>query len=1356
MSIFRTAPNPFLNIAKEAQGETDTSVNVFSKLLDYLSRPSSAVSGFAKGIVEGDPGQAFSNVGDALTGSKKFNFSQALEAAGIGKGPSAELPLIGDVSLRGTAGLALDIFTDPLNLVSLFGVNKLARNLPKFLPLETQASIGKLHTRLLEGYEAKKAALLKKASTEIDSLRKQIISLNGETSKSLVVGKDVEKILKGKAARLAERLGQPTKTTQVIFDLVNDEPAFAAAKQTAMNTIDASFKDPARWKSYSDLFIKQNQETLQGIKTGLTTAQLADEVTRQNVGRLELLRNIHKRDMGVLGGYLVDGVQKGYRSIINIGGKPLHQLAQELGLPNVVPMTLRKSEEFIAKNLSDLAEKMNGNKFVKTIRESFGLGTGIPEFDWTVAVLKQRTKGGWQATGELANEIRKTQDTYFENLAKSYGTKELPITVKEQFMKQVVDTIESANPANTLFGPKAARKAGKAPLLQGVEDYANYLKGVLDKSYKSRAEAVEALGQDFKYLKGYFPRELTDDFKKLLADKLEGSGFLKKMMPISSKARKEDFIRLSTTQINDLFREHGYGMRHLYESLGDITLNEIPLTFDTTSPNVFYRGFEGIEDLQDGWKPRGKAAYKSSQLEKYALGEHGIIAKFTAESTTEGSIERNMADSYVRTHGKPSSPQAFYVDSAYWGDISHAKDVVKQLRKQFPEADVKLISTNYDTLTTGEKIVAKEIPFITNKSNISDELKMFTIDPAEAVINNINRATKATSEREMTAQLLKIFGKNVFDTSQHNIGLSEGLFNPAEFFANPLFKKQSQASQRRAVREIFGKHYSKVEADQILEATKSLSYNRMMELTTDPNSAKTVAETLFTKLPNQSPNTLASLYSLGVPAYAMDKRIVEEIHNMWTLKNSPESLNAFSGLLNKMNAAWSRLNLAIFPSTHFRNFLGDYWNNHLAGINPAKEWRTDGAYFHAHKLMSDLGLLGTNRASEKLDILGKINRGEITGSIKLGATTLDYKDIVKQFIDHGGMSGGLRDIATSNKAADALEKASESIFKITDKKSLNKLNPLSPEFIPSKIGVNVAEAITVENRLAHFIYQLKNGLPADEAMMSVKKYLFNYEDLSKFERNVLKTYAPFYTWTRNNLPLQVEALAKSPGKFANVMLAVNDLEDKQSKKEIPPEGIPSYVRDEFGVPVRKNEDGTYDFQLLGGYLPMTDLLKLGSPRAFGRMILKSLTPFVQAPLESLTNHNFYSGQDVSSYPNEKGKFLGMEVDKDLINAGRKIRVLNSADRLFFGEDPNDPYRKKGFTFGEEALKTLTGLKVNRLDVEKIAEKQGRNANEFASKMRSAYKRAMKMNDQTTIEYLNELMNESKSLKGKYVRSDSSK
>lgn len=77
----------------------------------------------------------------------------------------------------------------------------------------------------------------------------------------------------------------------------------------------------------------------------------------------------------------------------------------------------------------------------------------------------------------------------------------------------------------------------------------------------------------------------------------------------------------------------------------------------------------------------------------------------------------------------------------------------------------------------------------------------------------------------------------------------------------------------------------------------------------------------------------------------------------------------------------------------------------------------------------------------------------------------------------------------------------------------------------------IGTAVEDNARALHFIDRFKAGHSMDAAEESVKKYLFDYTDLSEFEQEKLKLFIPFYTWMRKNIPLQFQAAWSGPQLF---------------------------------------------------------------------------------------------------------------------------------------------------------------------------------------------------------------------------------
>jgi len=82
-------------------------------------------------------------------------------------------------------------------------------------------------------------------------------------------------------------------------------------------------------------------------------------------------------------------------------------------------------------------------------------------------------------------------------------------------------------------------------------------------------------------------------------------------------------------------------------------------------------------------------------------------------------------------------------------------------------------------------------------------------------------------------------------------------------------------------------------------------------------------------------------------------------------------------------------------------------------------------------------------------------------------------------------------------------------------------------------GQKLGTAIEDNARLAHFIDKLKKGFNFNDAAVSAKNVLFDYGDLSHFEKKFLRDRGVFfYTFMRKNIALQTKTLLQQPGKQA--------------------------------------------------------------------------------------------------------------------------------------------------------------------------------------------------------------------------------
>jgi len=127
-----------------------------------------------------------------------------------------------------------------------------------------------------------------------------------------------------------------------------------------------------------------------------------------------------------------------------------------------------------------------------------------------------------------------------------------------------------------------------------------------------------------------------------------------------------------------------------------------------------------------------------------------------------------------------------------------------------------------------------------------------------------------------------------------------------------------------------------------------------------------------------------------------------------------------------------------------------------------------------------------------------------------------------------------------------------------------KANPGSLKFKPIEMGTQFNSAVENNARLAHFIAKREQGLSVADSAASVRKYLFDYNDLSSVERRIFKRVSPFYTFTRKSIPLYAGMLLRDPGKFNRIGYVQQSLAD-QAKYQA--EDVPEWMKESRGVPL---------------------------------------------------------------------------------------------------------------------------------------------------------------------------------------------
>ena len=148
----------------------------------------------------------------------------------------------------------------------------------------------------------------------------------------------------------------------------------------------------------------------------------------------------------------------------------------------------------------------------------------------------------------------------------------------------------------------------------------------------------------------------------------------------------------------------------------------------------------------------------------------------------------------------------------------------------------------------------------------------------------------------------------------------------------------------------------------------------------------------------------------------------------------------------------------------------------------------------------------------------------------------------------------------------------------------------------------------------------KQGMTSDMATARVRKFYFDYEDLSKLDRT-LKQFVPFWIWTSRNLPLQLQNMWLNPKPYAIYNSFVRNVRDKESEKRKP---LPSFLQEveAFQIPGMD----AYAAPDLNFTRVQQQLAQLGNPKKLGT----NLNPLFRIPTEQVIGQNLYNDKAIET------------------------------------------------------------------------------------------------------------------------------
>lgn len=685
----------------------------------------------------------------------------------------------------------------------------------------------------------------------------------------------------------------------------------------------------------------------------------------------------------------------------------------------------------------------------------------------------------------------------------------------------------------------------------------------------------------------------------------------------------------------------------------------------TANKNIFDKG---------GIKFAGKTLVSGEALSKPAKATKKIIEKSdTVTNVFEGlgKIKKSIGKAFYRDYGLPKQ---FVKQKQKYLDLysKDADDIVETLTDVFKGTNTKERELISFAIEGGDT------------TTLSPKLQIMA-EQARDIFNDI---AKIESERGLLNTTLDDYVTHIYKDKKKAKQVLDyirtGVQGDKTKFAKERLIPTIEEAEKLGLKP--EKDIAKVLAARLMASQKAIREQNLLRQVADKfGQPKIVGDKVNPKMLD---NDLVEYTNKELKGLVIPRAIAEDLAKVGKQTINNEELNMFLRGFDVVQNFFKGSVTSLFPAFHGRNFISNVAQNAL-----------------------DIGVKSIDPVFnlKSLNILRKGSKG--TFKTKLGKV-YSYDELRKLMKEYNILgSPGVRDVTENvgQRLAKGLSKARQA-------------NPFS-------IGRSVGTGIENHARTMNFLANLKRGLSPEDAAKRTKQFLFDYQNLSDFEKTILRRAIPFYTWTRKNIELQAKTLAKRPGIIA-AELKSQRLGQGESQQER--QALPEWLSEGLAVRLSK-KNGLVNY-LYGLGLPIENFFQ-NLPQGVSKdeMVdylnkLASQSSFVPKYITELaTNHDFfrdkplkevYNATEFASFPQFVKDFLEIkerEVDYVDDNGKRvkytiyvanpyKLHLLRSLPTSRLSGTIGGLTDENQTTVGK-LLKYTTGIKIYPIDVAKMEEKE---------------------------------------------------
>lgn len=503
-----------------------------------------------------------------------------------------------------------------------------------------------------------------------------------------------------------------------------------------------------------------------------------------------------------------------------------------------------------------------------------------------------------------------------------------------------------------------------------------------------------------------------------------------------------------------------------------------------------------------------------------------VMGKPVLESKTLAKPFSAISQRIVETKTGDALNKAFRVEASLPGRVHEIDRIFKNVGAAQYESELKAIKGAFTGTSRNDRVAITHALESGDTAALSPKL-LDLHDKARAMLDNI-----ATNEVQINALDPNALKDNYVYHVYRNKGAKPVIgmrpLQAGEKYATLAEAKKAGVKPIEDVADMLAHRLAKSHNIQA-------HYGLMKQITQDFGidlAEKPAAQALKAK--NLITNNVGE--SIIPKNYYFDHEIANSIKRINEIYTRPNETKQILHLFDSVQGKWKYLVTAPNPGFHLRNLMGDVYNNFLDGVvNPQ-------VYEQAAKMIADKGNVAVRA--------GKFTFG---------------KDDIRRLYDAMGLRTGFFRAETDvvpHGASRLTSAVNDAVRGASEKR----------------------EDFT---RMAHFIDAIKKEAKkggteaevAQRAAQRVRKFNFDYQDLTPLERSVMKRVVPFYTFIRKNIPLQLEMAATRPGRIAVIPKGLHAIEQMLGQpvgsSEVFPGAsgvVPDWIREMYPIRLQGQTD----------------------------------------------------------------------------------------------------------------------------------------------------------------------------------------